>query len=1213
MERSGSRALQLQLVCFFVLLLAPPAASSSSAVAPTHKVSWPLTGGISASFDLLHSELRCGSCTASCKLDNNSFAACNKDTFHTSIFNGRLGFEIWVHASSGFKASEKFNLAADQKTTTAYIDAGPAFTNAVNLTVKIFFSAPCVGGGGFKCASPSICDLIVTGAGVVVPSTLKSVQGGLIFILTVALQTESSTGKVMLALAKGLCTDAARNSIEVGSSAIVTIHFDRRPIAVNLWTAISDTLVQINNVARTVQATNKVTDLIVYLDFTHPVSNTSEELVNALRASSGILKGTHRKSHGNRRFGFELTNVKSVAVITVSLDTGRITSRAGTVVRQPPAVTFLYDSARPEVKLTTTSSTMTRKRDVPVLIEFTKPVFPFDSQALSILDGQITSFQEVSKSIYAMHVLADEEKIVTIFVTENKTADIAGNLNLPSNVIRVRHYIIPAVSIALYSFTTASLLATSFAAGIMSVSSASLAAAGALTAATVGSIVSDPSRNLLGMAGHLQVFALSQWLTVSLPIEYYETTRGLQWLVPHARLPWERQDIIQSRKFALCRHLQDWHHESRNELFSSEKMDCQYAVVLDKVPVLEAQRGRRLSANASVYGPPLSASEYGSYFQAQSLDLSSQVNNFGLNTYTGWRDFKSNMFWLGTIGGAVIFLHFCILGFLRWRTRTPLRGSLLLPRFELFLLIFALPGLCQALAFIIRGGTTSGIVVGVILLAVPVGFLLSVVLFLCVAVFVGKFVQYYEIRWQTDTDSLHKRALQHIVGVKSTGTWTCKEGLSSTFLWRFGLLFEDRKGPRKLVILDSQNPRSLPRWIDSGSNGIGRMKVASSNDDSEEAVVSRAERIMGVGRASYIVLDLARRASLGLVFGVYNPSDFSWSQVGIVFGFTVGQLLFLVVFRPYIRRGVQIVETVSLLCEAAMFAAGLTLLADAPSVENRESVGMIMLALLLISLVVQLVNEWYALMNQLLRLSPSQEPSLKLGVKMLYRGLLLPFIPRERWSRFISALPVQPKTGLVTVIQSSPELDLKPGLTSQGDPDVAMTSEAVVQAYGPGSPCFIDPRTPSVVAMDSASEEITAEPMQGQPWNQWNVPRAMEGKRSRGTAKSSELKTLRELAKASFPRGRREEKLVDVSTATGSFEPMSGIASPSSLLVEQQTPSRAGGVFVAGAYSEDSSSADDLEVSERELPALQPVATMAPSFEKLTVVQSVLQDISWAE
>ena len=41
------------------------------------------------------------------------------------------------------------------------------------------------------------------------------------------------------------------------------------------------------------------------------------------------------------------------------------------------------------------------------------------------------------------------------------------------------------------------------------------------------------------MAGHIQVFALSRWLAVTLPVEYYEFARSLRWSIPYFSLPWK--------------------------------------------------------------------------------------------------------------------------------------------------------------------------------------------------------------------------------------------------------------------------------------------------------------------------------------------------------------------------------------------------------------------------------------------------------------------------------------------------------------------------------------------------------------------------------------------------------------------------------------------------------------------------------------------------
>ena len=131
----------------------------------------------------------------------------------------------------------------------------------------------------------------------------------------------------------------------------------------------------------------------------------------------------------------------------------------------------------------------TRERMVPILIQFKKSVFHFNFSALSVSGGSLKSFREITRSACVIEVNINDG-VISVKVPENRTADVAGNLNLASNLLQVRHYTAPTISVFLYSFTTAALLSTSLAAGVLSSYSAS-------------SIVSDPSRNLLRMACHL--------------------------------------------------------------------------------------------------------------------------------------------------------------------------------------------------------------------------------------------------------------------------------------------------------------------------------------------------------------------------------------------------------------------------------------------------------------------------------------------------------------------------------------------------------------------------------------------------------------------------------------------------------------------------------------------------------------------------------------
>jgi len=64
------------------------------------------------------------------------------------------------------------------------------------------------------------------------------------------------------------------------------------------------------------------------------------------------------------------------------------------------------------------------------------------------------------------------------------------------------------------------------------------------------------------------------------------------------------------------------------------------------------------------------------------------------------------MFWLAVIGGSLILLHAFLLIILRYRkssTKGKSYGALILPRFEIFLVMISIPCICLAAAAIIKG------------------------------------------------------------------------------------------------------------------------------------------------------------------------------------------------------------------------------------------------------------------------------------------------------------------------------------------------------------------------------------------------------------------------------------------------------------------------------------------------------------------------------
>lgn len=106
------------------------------------------------------------------------------------------------------------------------------------------------------------------------------------------------------------------------------------------------------------------------------------------------------------------------------------------------------------------------------------------------------------------------------------------------------------------------------------------------------------------IAYHIQVFALSKWLAVTLPVEYYEFARGLQWSIPYLELPWERGTVPPMMVGSSS---------SKSRLVhSSEIRDT--GVFKGVQPSVGS-----LDSAAKVYGLPLTPMEYRSYFEVICL------------------------------------------------------------------------------------------------------------------------------------------------------------------------------------------------------------------------------------------------------------------------------------------------------------------------------------------------------------------------------------------------------------------------------------------------------------------------------------------------------------------------------------------------------------------------------------------------------------------
>lgn len=985
----------------------------------------------------------CADCVVTCQLDGEAASLCGGTAAasYAGLRDGNHSFTACASTTSASNSSSSpsptptcatYAWDVDTVPPTASVSAGPAFTSASStVSALVSFSEPCPGRGGFVC-NATYCNLIVYGSGSVDPSTLQVLSPGLRYSVAVAISPDAEYGRLVLVMGRGFCTDAAGHPFTRTPNSTFTLRFDRRSDSMNITATVAEKMVQIQGVTRLVQASNEEEGLRIYLAFAQPVLNSSEQILRALTATDAVavhLTPTNRSTLGNRRFGYVVKKMSdAAAIVSVACDTSSIISRQGTPVVPAEPFTFLYDTQRPWVKLGT-STRRTSSRDILVLIKFAKPVFNFSSSAVQVSGGNVLSFHEASKSIYTLQIQAVGQ-LVSVQVAENAAMDVAGNPNLASDRLQVRHYSVPASSSWIAAITTVVFLTTAAVAALLTVSTSSLVAAGAVSRPS-SYMISEPSRNVLRMACHIQIFALSRWLSANLPIEYYEFAKGVEWSIPYMRLPWEgpaadpylgystmpaiaysESELLDRSAVGGAANISSYHPRAQQgqpvtpaQIIPSDPVfPTEIPEDGKPTPPVQTPGGDATPPVMPVQTPlpldgmPLTAMEYRSFFENPDMKPEAQII-MKLQDLDGWKYFGRNMFWLGVIGGGLILLHLLTLLYfkLRYRDRERRRhgyAALLLPRLEIMVVVLAMPCVAQAAAALIRGGTTCGLVVGIVLTAVLTSVLVALLLFLSLGITMGRLLQYKEVYHEEGQEEYHwyQDLARRTLGAGKRGQWTWKDPRRAACLPRLGPLFEDLRGP--------------PKYTRGGGGGKRRAegggperRVIASEDENEGSRAPLVQKLLGVLRVYLTLLESVKRVAVGIVAGAHASSGRS-SRAHAVAVLSVAsfQLLFMLLGKPFVKKRVQLVETLSVASEVAVFAACLALIDRTassggwlPDGEAR-GVGLAMLGAFVLGFAAQVCNEWNALYRQARLLSADRSSFLD-GAKTAGLGLLLLVLP----------------------------------------------------------------------------------------------------------------------------------------------------------------------------------------------------------------------------
>ncbi|CAK9156553.1 unnamed protein product [Ilex paraguariensis] len=197
-----------------------------------------------------------------------------------------------------------------------------------------------------------------------------------------------------------------------------------------------------------------------------------------------------------------------------------------------------------------------------------------------------------------------------------------------------------------------------------------------------------------------------------------------------------------------------------------------------------------------------------------------------------------------------------------------------------------------------------------------------------------------------------------------------------------GPLFEDLRGPPKYMLLQ----------ISRGNLQRRGDKIIDSDDETEGAEAPFNQKLFGILRIYYTLLDSLKRVSLGIVAGASSGNWSGKSSAIILLCMTSFQLFFMVLKKPFIKKKVQLVEIISVCSEVGIFSTCLVLLEKEFSAREEMKIGIFMLSLFFLAFMAQMINEWHALYRQTKQLDTAGD-SFLLGLKTASIGLLF-FMPQ---------------------------------------------------------------------------------------------------------------------------------------------------------------------------------------------------------------------------
>lgn len=297
--------------------------------------------------------------------------------------------------------------------------------------------------------------------------------------------------------------------------------------------------------------------------------------------------------------------------------------------------------------------------------------------------------------------------------------------------------------------------------------------------------------------------------------------------------------------------------------------------------------------------------------------------------------------------------------------------------------------------------------------------LLVLFLFLSIGITFGKLLQYKEVHKEGQEFHWYGELIRATLGPGKRGQWTWKNQSSSKYLNIFGPLFEDLRGP----------PKYMLSQITIGNLKKPSNRIIASDDETEDAEAPFIQKVFGILRIYYTLLEVVKRVALGVMAGAYSKKWSYRTPTITLLCITSFQLFFMVLKKPFIKKKVQLVEIISVASEVALFTFCIVLLEKDFSIEDERQIGISLVSIFMFSFLVEMVNEWYALYRQT-KLLDSTNSSFLHGLRIASLGFLSLFCPQN----FIKNSRLELNNPRETVdTTSSTDRNLNTGSGSSGD------------------------------------------------------------------------------------------------------------------------------------------------------------------------------------